>query len=349
MEKQREVYGIIYVIRNKVNNKLYIGQTIDKKGFNGRYKENGKGIERVYNHHKKRKNRNERYNEHLLYSIDKYGFEAFEINECFDMAYSQEELNKLEYMYIEIYKCRNRKFGYNNKYGGSNGKLSEETKEKLRKANSGENSPNYGKHLSEERKQKLRECNLGKKVSEETKKKISESKKGKYKGENNPNYGNGDKIRGGKNPSARPIYCYEFNQIRLTTKDWCDMLNLNMAHILQCCNGELKSTGGFHFRDATEEEINNYKEEDNIIIDEEKINFIKTKAKLINPMGRCIYCIELNIVAFSIKEMQKITGATRKEIIQCCEEKKLSKNYNFRYATEEEIDNRIMEIINIDK
>lgn len=308
MEKQKEVYGIIYVIRNKVNNKLYIGQTTDKKGFNGRYRESGKGIEKVYNHYKRRKDHDKSYNVHLLNSIEKYGFEAFEIDEKFDIAYSQEELNKLEYMYIEIYECRNINKGYNDRYGGNNGKLSEETKRKLSKV-----------------------------------------KKGKYKGENNPNYGNGDKIRGGKNPSARPIYCCEFNQIRLTTKEWCDMLKIDMAHILQCCNGELKSSGGFHFRDATEEEVKNYKEEDNIIIDEEKIKFIKEKAKLINPMGRCIYCIELNIVAFSIKEMQKITGVTRKEILQCCEGKKPSGNYNFRYATEEEIDNKIMEIINIDK
>ena len=308
MEKQKEVYGIIYVIRNKVNNKLYIGQTTDKKGFNGRYRESGKGIEKVYNHYKRKKYHDKSYNVHLLHSIEKYGFDAYAIDEKFDIAYSQEELNKLEYMYIEIYECRNINKGYNDRYGGNNGKLSEETKRKLSKV-----------------------------------------KKGKYKGENNPNYGNGDKIRGGKNPSARPIYCYEFNQIRLTTKEWCNILKIDMAHILQCCNGELKSTGGFHFRDATEEEVKNYKEEDNIIIDEEKIKFIKAKAKLINPMGRCIYCIELNIVAFSIKEMQKITGATRKEIIQCCEEKKFSENYNFRYATEEEIDNKIMEIINIDK
>ena len=308
MEKQKEVYGIIYIIRNKVNNKLYIGQTTDKKGFNGRYRESGKGIEKVYNHYKRKKYHDKSYNVHLLNSIEKYGFDAFEIDEKFDIAYTQEELNKLEYMYIELYECRNINKGYNDRYGGNNGKLSEETKRKLSKV-----------------------------------------KKGKYKGENNPNYGNGDKIRGGKNPSARPIYCYEFNQIRLTTKEWCNILKIDMAHILQCCNGELKSTGGFHFRDATEEEINNYKEEDNIIIDEEKIKFIKAKAKLINPMGRCIYCIELNIVTFSIKEMQKITGATRKEIIQCCEEKKPSENYNFRYATEEEIDNKIMGIINIDK
>ena len=42
-----EVYGIIYDIRNKINNKHYIGQTIRNNGFNGRYTGSGKGIRRV--------------------------------------------------------------------------------------------------------------------------------------------------------------------------------------------------------------------------------------------------------------------------------------------------------------
>ena len=58
MEKQKEVYGIIYVIRNKVNNKLYIGQTTNKKGFNGRYHFKGEGIEKVYNFNKYSKDKN---------------------------------------------------------------------------------------------------------------------------------------------------------------------------------------------------------------------------------------------------------------------------------------------------
>ena len=35
LKKSKEVYGIIYLIRNKVNNKLYFGQTT--KNFNIRY------------------------------------------------------------------------------------------------------------------------------------------------------------------------------------------------------------------------------------------------------------------------------------------------------------------------
>ena len=44
-----KIYGIIYLIINKVNNKCYVGQTTNEKGFNGRYNRDGVGIEKVYN------------------------------------------------------------------------------------------------------------------------------------------------------------------------------------------------------------------------------------------------------------------------------------------------------------
>lgn len=51
------------------------------------------------------------------------------------------------------------------------------------------NNPNYGKHLSEDVKEKIRESNKGKLRSEETRKRISESKKGVFAGSKNPFYG----------------------------------------------------------------------------------------------------------------------------------------------------------------
>lgn len=121
-----EVYGIIYKIRNKVNNKIYIGQTIQKKGFNDRYCYEGIGIERVYNHYKSSKEHNHKsLNKHLLSSIDKYGLEAFEISEIFDIAFSKEELDIKEDIYIKLYNSLNGNYGYNHKGGGANGKLPE--------------------------------------------------------------------------------------------------------------------------------------------------------------------------------------------------------------------------------
>jgi hypothetical protein len=88
-----EIYGVIYKIKNKINDKYYIGQTADKRGFNGRYHCTGVGIERVYNYHSKRRYDNTFYNEHLLRSMEKYGLEEFEVTEIVDIAFSKEELD----------------------------------------------------------------------------------------------------------------------------------------------------------------------------------------------------------------------------------------------------------------
>lgn len=212
-----EKYGIIYLIRNKVNGKMYIGQTDNKYGFKGRYSHgHGEGATRCYLHHLYNKENNRDYNKHLLSSFEKYGVENFEVDEEFDIAYSKEELDKLECLYINIYNLRNRAYGYNNKSGGSHGKHSEESKKKMSdKAklrtgkknaffgkhhsdetkkklseinkinNKGENNPFFGKHHTEEAKQKMSEAHKGKKLSEEHKQKMSEARKG----EKHPNYG----------------------------------------------------------------------------------------------------------------------------------------------------------------
>ena len=62
----KEYYGIIYKIENIINHHVYIGQTSESEGFNGRYQNRGNGIERVYNYYLSRKNRNLYYNQHLL-------------------------------------------------------------------------------------------------------------------------------------------------------------------------------------------------------------------------------------------------------------------------------------------
>lgn len=128
-----EVYGVIYKIINKLNNKIYIGQTSQDGGFKIRYNYKGQGIERVYNYHKGRLKRKLDANKHLLSSIKKYGFKSFEINEIFDFAFSQEELNIKEQCWISIYKSDNKKYGYNNNIGGGSNKGFKHTEESKNK------------------------------------------------------------------------------------------------------------------------------------------------------------------------------------------------------------------------
>lgn len=116
MVEKLNVYGIIYKITNTVENKSYIGQTTDKRGFNGRYPRRGKGIERVYRYLKNHKTVGATFNTGLLEAIEKYGFDVFEITEVLDTACNQEELDNKEKYYIEKYNSYYD--GYNSTRGG---------------------------------------------------------------------------------------------------------------------------------------------------------------------------------------------------------------------------------------
>jgi hypothetical protein len=114
----KEYYGIIYKIENIITNEVYIGQTSDCAGFNGRYRCKGVGIERVYKFHSFRKNRGLGYNQHLLGSIEKYGFDAFVVDEVFDTALTFEEINDKEAFYVKQFDSYYH--GYNQTLGGDN-------------------------------------------------------------------------------------------------------------------------------------------------------------------------------------------------------------------------------------
>ena len=154
-----EVYGIIYKITNKINGKVYIGQTIQKGGFDRRYCHNLK----KYTH-----------NQHLKRSIERYGIDNFEINKVFDIAFSKIELDVKERCWIQYYNSCDINYGYNIAEGGHNG------------------SPLKGK-TEEELKQIYSKLNTwqGRKHTEEEKKKISEAQKGEL----NHRYGKPSPIR----------------------------------------------------------------------------------------------------------------------------------------------------------
>ena len=114
----KEYYGIIYKIENILTHEVYIGQTSESQGFKGRYRNKGVGIERVYNYHNNRKNRGLGHNQHLLGSIEKYGFNMFIIDEVFDTALTFDELNNKEAFYVKQFDSYYN--GYNQTLGGDN-------------------------------------------------------------------------------------------------------------------------------------------------------------------------------------------------------------------------------------
>jgi len=156
--------GYIYILTSP-SGKSYIGQTI-------------RPIEKRFKAHQKESN-----NCVALYNAIKYhGWNNFEKDwyECPD-----EDLNFDEELLVREMGTLSPG-GYNLKEGGgANGKMSDETKQKISYSTSGEKNPMYGKTHTEETKQNIREARVGKSLSNETKQKISDS----TSGEKNHNYG----------------------------------------------------------------------------------------------------------------------------------------------------------------
>ena len=114
-----EVYGVIYKITNKINNKIYIGQTTSS--FNRRYT-GGRWWDTTTN-------------THLKASAKKYGIDNFEVIKEFDFAMTKEELDEKEKYWINYYKSNDSRYGYNKEDGGAKGLKNKEALLKNAKAN----------------------------------------------------------------------------------------------------------------------------------------------------------------------------------------------------------------------
>ena len=135
--------GFIYKHTNKINGKVYIGQTIVKPEYRW---SNGKG----YLGSAKSPSKT-----HFSNAIKKYGWLNFEheiICEC-----ENSKLDELERYYIKKYNSNDSNFGYNSDSGGSLLKRhNAETIKKLSELNKGEKNGFYGRHHTEESKEKQR-------------------------------------------------------------------------------------------------------------------------------------------------------------------------------------------------
>lgn len=198
-------------------------------------------------------------NTKLYRAIRKYGWEKFDkhiIEECLE-----DELNDKEIYWIE--HLDTYKHGYNMTLGGEgvrffgeeNGMFgrhhTEESKQKMSRNHKGTTSWLKGKHLPEEAKRKISETlkgkpswNKGKPWSEETKRKMSESRKGK------PN----NKLKGRHLSTERKTKISELVKISMRSEEIrnkCRQGGYNTIGRIWINNGETTKR-------VKDEELNNY-------------------------------------------------------------------------------------------
>lgn len=182
-ENNQIVFGSIYKIINKINNKIYIGQTT-------------RNLQKRITEHKSEFNLQTHNNKYLLNAFNKYGWDNFEFS-IIDTAKNLIELNNKEVFYIDQYKSNDKNIGYNIEMGGNNALASEETREKMSKTHLGikqspewvdrkiakagtEEAKKYGRIKTKEERKYLSDNSPkfweGKTRDEETKTKISKTK-----------------------------------------------------------------------------------------------------------------------------------------------------------------------------
>lgn len=118
----------IYIIKNTINNKVYIGKTtcfLNRKKEHLRKLKSGKHI-----------------NQHLQSAYNKYNKDVFVfdiLEECEDIV-----LNDKEKYWISFYNSVNDSYGYNLMYGGEGGIGTKETREKQSKSHDKNKKKVYG-------------------------------------------------------------------------------------------------------------------------------------------------------------------------------------------------------------
>jgi len=158
----------IYGIRNIVNRKWYVGQSVNIGA-------------RTHNHFATLRSK-KHYNIYLQRAFQKYSEDNFEVRILEEVQ--EDMLDVRERAWIAYYRSTDEQFGYNLQSGGSFGKhLSEETKQKISKANKGQIPWIEGRHHSDETRLKMSKARKGEKHSDEHKQKASEANKGKHHSE----------------------------------------------------------------------------------------------------------------------------------------------------------------------
>lgn len=192
----------VYCHTNKINGKMYVGIT-SKQNVQERWRY-GSGYTDT---------------PHFNAAINKYGWDNFD-HQIIASELTESEACNFERLLIRELNLLDDKNGYNISSGGNKGCRF-----------FGERAPMYGKHHTEESKQKNREKHLGKrhKMPEEAKEKIRLSAFGNHRGK------------------QTRVRCIETSVIYESAAEAERQTNTDASAIIKCVKGKLHKTNGLHW------------------------------------------------------------------------------------------------------
>lgn len=231
----------IYCITNLVNNKKYIGKSINiesrcKSHLNEKYK---------------------KVNRHLQNAFDKYGGKNFtySILENIPIEKGDNYFKNRELYWIDYYRTTEREYGYNLRRDSSTNMIvHEETRQIFKNIFKGNSNPNYNNYWSDEQKKRMSEIkkqqySLGiVKITEERKKLISERSKQVWQDEQKRK----DMAIAVSKARRKANKFLQYTKENILIKEWDNVEEIiksnpdyKWQNIYAACNGNKKSYKGY--------------------------------------------------------------------------------------------------------
>ena len=205
----------IYLHRNKINGKVYIGQTCQKPKKRWNYGHGYKNCPRFYS------------------AIVSYGWNNFE-HIILENNLTSDEANEKEQYYIKKYNSQNPDLGYNLTEGGSS--LSEYWKTPEHRELQSQNRKLYFKEHPDK---KIENDRYLKEISQKSAKRRSEKMK--------ENYANQGGLFHLNETRKKSIKCVETNEIFTSLSEASKKYNISVGNISSVIHGKRKSAGGYHW------------------------------------------------------------------------------------------------------
>ena len=224
----------IYMILNKINGKIYVGQAVD--------------IAKRWRDHKIRLRGNYHRNFHLQQAWNKYGENNFEFSvlcEC-----KETKLNEFEQYYIFELNTKDTSVGYNSTYGGEGTRGHRHSKETIEYNRQWQlaNNPRRGVKCSEETRKRMSLAQKGRKVSKEQRKHHSEVMAGRKLTDSHKRSISESNIGKHSSPrrNSKRVKCITTGMVFDSITEAANYYNVANSGIDRCCKGERKTGGKYN-------------------------------------------------------------------------------------------------------